>query len=239
MIERVNIELLERHLNGLIEAKQVRYEDGEPLNGKELEEAIAEYQNLSIDIEAMGLEEELKAIHKDVLSPTARTISIKVITTVAAAVLIAIACLLIFQDQRKPDFDDYFAHFDQLITFRNNNNESLNLAMVAYDAKNYDQAFQIFNQLKLESLSSEVSFYAGVSALGSSRFQEALDYFKRASKGENKYYQQIQWYSALSLWQLDQLDNSIEQLRKISFDQFNFEKAQSLLVYLESLKATH
>lgn len=234
MIERVNIYLLEQFLNKQIHDYEVLNENGSTLTPKELKQAVKEYCDLTIGIEAAGLKERLKDIHNEVVSSRVKTIWFRVLTTAAVLTLITVASVFLLKKSNNNEFNDYFTHFDQLLTFRGDNeDEYLYSAIEAYDKRDYSKAFQEFKQLSMNTLNPEINFYIGVSALGSNQFEEAINYFERASS-DSKYDEQTLWYSALAYWQLGNISASRELLVTIRQGEFKFEQAQKLLKYLKS-----
>jgi len=231
MIEKVNIKLLEQHVEGYISADEVLFEDGSTLNSVQLIEALEEYNRLIIGIEAEGLRNDLKVIHREVVG---RKHPLRLYITVAASLLLIMMSILVLKKKGEPTFEDYFSHFDQLLTFRGEENELLSKALSDYSQRDYKSAYLAFQRLNKEKLNPEASFYAGVSALASNYLNEALDYFTIASEGENNYYQQIRWYSALTYWQLGRIDFCLSLLSDIEEDQFKFKQAQRLLKHLKS-----
>lgn len=233
MIESVNLTLLEEYINGEISANDVLYEDGRPLSKSELDLALREFDDLKIHLKAAGLEKRLKSIHQDVAQEQGRGRLLQKWYVAAAILLIAAFSFLILRPNSTPEFSDYFSHFDQLITTRNDDNAVFDKAMLAYDNEDYESALTLFQKLNDDSLTGEVMFYAGVSALGSNNFEEAINYFKSAQKEQTEYYQQLRWYMALAYWQLNNIEVAIEQLLQIKEGEFKFEEAQELINHFD------
>lgn len=228
MIERIDIELLEKYLVGEIEAGELIYLDGSSISPQELKGIIAEYEDLQLHIEAASFKKHLQSFNYQEEETSSWG---KVLLVAASIVLLSVFGYLFLRNQES-SFDNYFAHFDQLVTFRGSEKAAYSDGLEAYSNKNYPLAYE--RLLKAEPLNEELRFYLAVSALGAEKYEEAISNFLIiGSDGENKYSEQIRWYLALAYWQNEELKKSLNLLKSIKKGQFNYNLARDLIYQLE------
>ncbi|MCE7991965.1 MAG: hypothetical protein HEP71_08295 [Roseivirga sp.] len=230
MDSSVNIELLEKYLAGEISADQVLDDEGNVLTRASLELAIDEYNDVVIHLEGAALKDQLRAIQTAMAEESPKR-GYRVWFAAAAAVLILLTAGLLWRNANQAaEFEDYFSHFNQLVSFRG---EAGNRGIEAYSRKNYEEAFQLLSTLEQPELSNELKFYLGVSALGSDHEYEAIAVFTELGiEKSSKYYQQIRWYLALAYWKNNEPIKAISLLEGIENGQYKFTKAQELIALL-------
>ncbi len=233
MSRQVNIELLEKYLAGEIESREVLDIDGKVLNNDELQDAIKDHKELILQIEGAALKESLKEINSAERPQAEDKKLVFWLRTAASVVLIFVLGFLILKPE-SPRFEDYFEHFEQLETFRGPDSQSFDIGLTEYSRRNYSRAYELLTSKNLEELSPELTFYAGLSALGSERFEEAIVLFEAiGTKETNKYYQQTKWYLALAYWQSGQKLKSIDMLNTIKRGEFQYLRSRDLARVLE------
>lgn len=230
MDSSVNIELLEQYLAGEISANEVLDFEGNVLTKSALELAIEEYNDVVIHLEGAALKEQLVGMQSAMVEQSPKR-SWRVWYATAAAVLMLVTAGLLWRSVNSSvEFEDYFAHFNQLVSFRG---EAGNKGIEAYSRKNYEEAFQLLNALEKPELSDELKFYLGVSALGSNHESEAITVFTELGiERSGRYYQQIRWYLALAYWKNENVIKAISLLEGIEKGQYKFAEAQELIELL-------
>lgn len=230
MNKEVDIALLESYLAGDIEAGAVLDVDGNPLSEGALDQAVVEYEDVVIHLEGAALKSRLQEMQIPAVS-TPEKRSYRLWYAAAAALLLLITAGLIWQNTSKaPAFDDYFNHFDQLVSFRGEAESAAAKGIEAYSRENYQSAFELLGSLNEPKLNDELKFYLAVSALGSGHIDEAIAFFEELGNTKtNKYYQQTRWYLALAYWQNGQVNKAVLLLQGINAGEFEHEKAVELL----------
>jgi tetratricopeptide (TPR) repeat protein len=230
MSNQIDIAVLEAYLAGEIKAHDVLDTKGQSVGKEQLERALQEYQDVRIHLEGAALKERLAK------SPLPEVPAIRLQRRTwwaAAAVLIIVISGLLWQGVNTPPaFEDYFEHFDQLVTFRGSDNEGEGLAeaMEKYARKKYEEAYQEFSKITSVKLNGEYLFYWGVSALGSSHFHEAVEAFESiGTETDNKYYQQTRWYLALAYWQTGEFELAVSLLKSIKEGEYKYPEAVKLI----------
>lgn len=228
-IKDIDVALLEGYLAGDIEAHEVLDAHGNTVSKESLELAIDEYRDIVIQLEGAAFKEQLKDISASV-NPRPEKQNLRLWYAVAAAVLVLVTAGIIWQNMNKPPvFEDYFGHFDQLVSLRGENNSAAE-GIEAYSDRDYGKAFDLLSAVEESELSVELKFYLGVSALGSSQVKEAISVFEEIGiERPNKYYQQTRWYLGLAYWQNGQLDKAVETLESIEAGQYKYQQAQNLI----------
>lgn len=228
MIERVDISLLEKYLDGNLERSQLLDVEGKPLNDEQVEKAMAEYKEVMLHLEGAALKAQLKEKYSDAqVQPRKR---LAFVWLAAAAVLLLLAFGFLWQRSNSgPQFSDYFIHFEQLDTFRGEDaNAPFAKAMEAYNRRHYEEVYALLKQV--ENPDSEVYFFMGVSALAQEKTAEAITALKLSgTEPANRYYQQTRWYLALALWQSGRIEDSKVQLKRINEGEYQFSQAKKLL----------
>lgn len=232
--KEINVRLLDLYIQGKIGADQVFFLDGSRPTEVELKKAVEDYEDLITHIKGAGLKKELAKIHEQSY-PSNRAIKWpRIIAIAASIILIAVFSILLLHPENEPEFEDYFTHFDQLITFRGNTEPDYDGAIEKYSLRNYPKALELFQKIQEDSMTMELKFYAGVSALGAKKNQQAIDYFEAiGTDTNNKYFEQTRWYLALSYWQNKEDAKAIALLTDISKGDFKYAESQQLLTLFQ------
>ena len=233
MNNEIDISLLEKYLNGDIEAHEVLDTKGKPVSPERLKRELALYNEAALHIEGAALKDGLKKLHQSLHSgEQQRTGSLGILKIAATILLIGVIISIAWlQWNTSYDFEDHFDHFDQLVISRDNDSTYYSAGLEAYSMKDYPRAYELLDRVK--DLDDEILFYKGVSALGSLKFLAAKEIFLSLDMDDSgKYYQQIRWYLALSYWQLNEIDAAIELLEQIEKGQFKYKESVELLDHL-------
>ena len=87
-------------------------------------------------------------------------------------------------------------------------------AMIAYEAKNYEDAIKVFDiiQAGFDNPSTEISFYKAMSLLNLGKENEALDILREIKHAKTRFTPQIYWYGALIHIKLDENEKALKAL---------------------------
>ncbi|KYG81519.1 hypothetical protein MB14_13095 [Roseivirga ehrenbergii] len=230
MSKEINLELLEKYIVGEITKEEVLSVNNEPLDPMELSKFIEDYLDVQSHLEAEGLKAELKEKHRDLVGRGSLSFS-RIIAVAASVILIGVVSFFLIQrDSSGPKFDNYFDHFDQLITFRNLGETDFSKALEAYSDREYKEAYDLFDKSNDVNLNEALKFYFAMSALGSEKFEEAVNLFLSiGTDPSNEYYQQTRWYLGLAYWQKGDITLARESLLLIEEGDFEYKNAQKLL----------
>lgn len=233
MNKEVDIALLEQYLAKEIARSQVLSVGGDPVADDILDVAIKDYEETVLHLEGAALKNQLKALHETLDLSEKKSAFPRWLAVAASIVLIAVFSTLIWQNNnRAPEFSEYFDHFDQLVTFRDSDSTNYSAGLDAYTQRDYAEAYILLDGI--DSLSDELKFYQALSALGSKNFEEAILKFNAIGTEEpNKYYQQTRWYLALAFWQKGQLEKALTLMRQIESGEFKHEESLELIDHLK------
>ena len=131
-------------------------------------------------------------------------------------------------------FESYFETYKAPSVERNSettSNTNLQLAMKAYEVKNYEEAIVFFAKVEGET-NYVTSFYKGLSYLSSKNpdYKQALQNFDNVLQNDNDYNQQALWYKGLTLLKLKETDKALKVFQKIKeAASYNHTKAAEIL----------
>lgn len=229
MSSEVDIALLEQYLAEEIDRSQVLSVDGEPISDDALDVAIKDYEETVLSLEGAALKNQLKVLHETLDLREKKSAFPRWLAVAASIVLITVFGTLIWQSKNStPEFTEYFDHFDQLVTFRNSDSTDYSAGLEAYSERNYAEAYILLE--RVDSLSDELKFYHGLSALGSEDFEKAISLFEiLGTSSSNKYYQQTRWYLALAYWQAGLVAKAQNLLDEIEAGEFKYQESLKLI----------
>lgn len=160
---------------------------------------------------------ELELFRKTWKNPESSESRVKsILISLGIALIIVAAGVFLFYTFALPQgpklFSAYYEPYpvEKLIT--QSQNPKLKQGLEAYQAKRFDQAIPIFEQLLAQSESDQVLFHLGLSHLASGRPEKAIPIFSLISK-ESPYFSVSAWYKALGYLQLNKLDEAKAQLK--------------------------
>ncbi|MBO6494419.1 MAG: hypothetical protein JJ978_02545 [Roseivirga sp.] len=229
MTKDIDIILLEKYILGEIPAQEVLYEDGSAVSKEDLKLAVQEFKDVTLGLRAIGVQSRLKRIREGVEANRRKRLTL---FSVAASIALISVFSYLFLWDGEPRLSDYFDHFPELLSFREPDSE-YSKALEAYTSLDYESALEEFELLLEDEANLDLSFYAGVSALGVHEYEKALLYFNLTM--ESKYSEQSIWYSAIALWQLGDIKGAILELESIEMGEYEYERAQRLLKELSDL----
>ena len=230
------IEQVEHYLAGELTRKEVK-EGNTVLSDDELDEAIDLFKTSESLIELSGLKEDLQSIHEEYIAESEsektepkskRVFPVWWMVAVAAAVTLIAVVSGVF-DNSNPEFDDYFETYPDIYTFRGEET-ALSDAMRAYTLEKYEDAIVRFDELLQDTVNLDVLFYQAVAAMAIGKFELAQSNLEQLSRAEkNTFFQQTQWYLALTYWQNGEIEKATEQFMRITPANREYENAQELL----------
>lgn len=162
---------------------------------------------------------------------------------IAASILLLFSLLFfLYQETKQPD---YLQLTDNYITTKRIHNisaikkgpselEALRLnAALAFNKTIYEEAIDHYHKiLRGEDIKTEDYYYLGLSYLYQGTPELAITYFlqgKAHSQGD-LFYQEINWFLALAYIKTNQIKEARSVLTSIKSNEWNYNKAQSLLL---------
>lgn len=186
------------------------------------------------ETERKAFEENLKAIsNQHFKAEKPKVISMRTWSYLAAASVVFLCGLFLFNPTSKPGFEDYNQYENAYLTERGEGIENLKQAETAFNAKNYKAAIPLFESVLKENKTAEIQYFYGVSLLENNQIKPAESVFNEIKSG-NSIYKNKAIY-ALALAKLKQKDyQSCKQiLLTIPADFENFSQVQELLDKLD------
>lgn len=240
--EELDIELIERHLKGLLTDEERVIFERKLKDDEEFAEKIEDYKAIIQGIqigERDKFREEIAAWEKELAEEetSASSFSIKKYWPLAAAAALIIGAILYFypsatrQDTQQL-FTAYFEPYEDVISVRNEGEEDhLAAGMSYYNLKAYDQAITALSQYLQSHDRDDVRFYLGSAQLASGKTDDAIATFKQVLTTESIFKEQSEWYLALAHLSNKNKMQCKEMLSKIANDPNHFyqERAEALL----------
>ncbi len=173
------------------------------------------------------LDEKIKNIAKSYApsKKVAQKTSIKWAVGIATALLIILTLKILYWDKKQHD-EIYATYYEPISSFFSiEKNYALSDSvlitgfMSLYDSRNYQAFIDQFNQLpQTENISrsdkSVLQFYAGVALMEQGKHPKAVEQFQQIKEGEH-FYNEAQWYMALSCISEDDIKNAKELLKHL------------------------
>ena len=151
----------------------------------------------------------------------------------AAASVVILFGLFFFNQNAKPNFEQYNqpeqAHFSE----RGDLDATLKQAEQAYNAKNYKAAITLFETILKENKTTEIQYYYGIALLEENQFSKSEAVFNELKSGTSVYREKALWYLALSKLKQKDYKASKKILQTISQDYEDYDKVQKLLNALD------
>lgn len=115
--------------------------------------------------------------------------------------------------------------------FRNSEVTNLSKGLLAYAHQDYQLASDLFTELD----DSEAVFYHGLSQMYLGNYQAAIKLLGSETIHDSRYAEHGQWFEALSLIQLGEVNEAKQVLQKIALDNaFKKEEAKQLILLIGS-----
>jgi tetratricopeptide (TPR) repeat protein len=115
-------------------------------------------------------------------------------------------------------FARYFKPFpDVTVQMRGENNrDEFKTAMLLYDAGNYKEAIEKFNDLMKENPDEKVRFYGGVAYLAAGEYENGIKLLSEiTSDNRNEFYAEANWYCGLAEIRLHRIENALRCFDRI------------------------
>lgn len=112
-------------------------------------------------------------------------------------------------------------------------NKTRILAIQSFNSKNYETAIGYYQNL--ETINTEDKYYYGLALLKNEKYIEALQQFESSAADSDRFQQELNWYQSLAYLLAGDSEKAEEVLQRIRPDEWNYEKAHSLL---ENIKDT-
>ena len=156
--------------------------------------------------------------------------------TVTVLAVLALVVYLYSNTSNKDLFLAYYTLYPNVESPVSRSQDSSEAVWQLYENGDYDQAYKLFEQaLKIDSQDHARQFYLGICALELNRATVAEEAFAAvASVKDGAYFEQAQWYLALSYIKSGKQDAAIQGLEEIITAKSSYdEKAKALLGELE------
>lgn len=198
-------------------------------------EVQAQLENrFGLETERKAYKENLKIISDSHFSnKNAKVITLKPWMYMAAASVVLLLGIFLFNPSSNPNFDEYnqfeAAHFVE----RGDQADYLKQAENAYNSKDYQKAVPLFESILKEKKTAEIQYFYGVSLLESNKIQESELVFHELQSGNSIYKNKAIW--GLALAKLKQKDYKAckEILMTIPVDYESYDDVQRLLKDLD------
>ena len=198
-------------------------------------EVQAQLENkFGLETERKAYKENLKMISDSHFSnKNTKVITLKPWMYMAAASVVLLLGIFLFNPSSNPNFDDYnqfeAAHFVE----RGDQADYLKQAENAYNSKDYQKAIPLFESLLKEKKTAEIQYFYGVSLLESNKIQESELVFNDLQSGNSIYKNKAIWGLALAKLKQKDYTSCKEILMTIPLDYENYDDVQRLLKDLD------
>jgi len=196
-------------------------------NEPDLREELEKHRQLHeamLDQDAMHFRKKLITIENEELeteNPNERQFNFNWKIAAAITVILGLSMFFIFQNtsSEKPLFETYFTAYPLEDTVRGNQKEELQLALQAYNQKDYKKAVTFLESLtKSMPEAHQLKMYLGSAYLKLGQPKKALSEFKSLTNNAT-YGEQAKWYMAMTYLKMQQNDKVIALLDEIiAFD---------------------
>lgn len=239
--ELKNIDRFEAYLNGELSKEERELFNEETSKDPDFKEEFETYKNAITAIRILNrnvLRKDIEKIASEIDEVGERDKPFKIGSYLKyAAILIGVALIPLYfvfrNNATKTDvFADNFSPYQMISTERGEEQDSiLNLAVVAYNKQNFDEASSFFKNVYEKNETEETQFYLSISLLGNKQYEEAIIQLKKLC--ENKlglYYEQSLWYLSLAYIATEDFAKAETLLKQIvENNSYSYEKAQKIL----------
>lgn len=196
------------------------------------DQAVENYREGLESIHDLGLEHDLKKIHKKLYTPQKGPVITQRHLMIAASILLfGVFAFLFFQKDSSPDFEAYFEAYPNYNLIRSKDTNALIYGLNLYDQQKFDSAQIVLGALRIDTVNYDYSFYLGITYLANAEFSKSSEILKSIIDVDNTnpYYQQTRWYLALAYWQNEDRQEAVKMLESIERGQFKYEEALELI----------
>ncbi|CAH8281294.1 hypothetical protein EV196_101375 [Mariniflexile fucanivorans] len=163
-----------------------------------------------------------------------KVISFKPWQFVAAASVLLLIGITLFNTFSSPVYEDFANHNAISLTVRGEQDALLNTAENAFNTKDFTKADEAFKSLMLiDKDNAELQFYRAISSLELNKFDTAESLLIALSKGQSAYKNKAIWYLALSKLKQKEYDDCVEILKTIPEEAEDYNAAQKLIKKLD------
>ena len=208
------------------------------LENQELALAFQNFKEVQAQLEnKFGLEAErnafvanLKTIGDTHFSnKKTKVITLKPWMYLAAASVVLLLGLFLFNPSSNPNFDDFNQFEDAHFVERGEQADYLKQAQDAYNTKDYKKAIPLFESILKEKKTAEIQYFYGVSLLENNKIQEAEVVFNELQTGTSTFKNKGIWGLALAKLKQKEYKYCKKILLTIPADYENYDDVQRLL----------
>ena len=212
------------------------------LENQELALAFQNFKEVQAQLEnKFGLEAErnefaanLKSISETHFSnKKAKVIRLKPWMYLAAASVVLLLGIFLFNSNSNPNFDEFNQFEDAHFVERGEQADYLKQAQDAYNSKDYKKAIPLFESILKDKKTAEIQYFYGVSLLESNKIKESELVFSDLQSGTSIYKNKAIWALALAKLKQKEYKSCKEILLTIPADYENYDDVQKLLKALD------
>ena len=151
----------------------------------------------------------------------------------AAASVVVMVGLFVFEFNSNPNFEDYNQHENAYFTERSEANVTLKKAEIAFNAKEYAAAIPFFEALLKVNKTPEIQYFYGIALLENNNIKQSEVVFEAIKSGNSIYANKAIWSLALAKLKQKDYKSCKEILMTIPEDYENYDQVQDLLRQLD------
>ncbi len=150
---------------------------------------------------------------------------------IAASLILFVGIFYIFQNQT-PSYTNFNQHENASFTERGVTIESLKAAQDAFNAKKYQVALPLFENVLKVYNKPEINYFYAICLIETQNYTKAEDVLLTLKEGKSIYSNRATWYLALMKLKQKNNDECKKFLKQIPKDAEDYAKAQELLELL-------
>ena len=158
-----------------------------------------------------------------------KVITLKPWTYLAAASVVLLLGLFLFNQSSNPNFNEFNQFEDAHFVERGEQADYLKQAEDAYNTKDYKKAISLFESILKEKKTAEIQYFYGVSLLENNKIQEAEVVFNELQTGTSTFKNKAIWGLALAKLKEKDYKSCKKILLTIPADYENYDDVQRLL----------
>lgn len=226
------IEKIDSYLQGELTSKEAEAFEQQLNADPELRLYLISVQNVTEGIKGYTFKKKIADFHNEYLTTKRKkTVQLYWLSGIAASfVFVLIAYFYLFFTPSS----HYYAYFEPYASPVNvrsgNQSNAFQSAVEYYDRGEYDRAIAEFKKLGPEASTEEARFYMAVSYLAQHHPESALSVLLSV-KGE-QYAKQAKWYLSLCYLLTNEKEKAKATLKKILPGDYNYSRAQEILITL-------
>jgi hypothetical protein len=212
-----------------------------------LAEEVNFYKDLKVAVIQSNFDKMLEETPERLKKKRKRNIQMVAFSISAAAVIVVIAMLTIFNEPDEVEEQQNYVtgtnylsrYFEPPICRLNptmlgaNNQKTEDLAIKLYKEANYEKAALKFDELLQTNREEPILFYASAAYLATNQIDKAFDIVIELNNKEVAFKNHVKWYLALIYLEEDQNENALPLLNELSDSKNEFkDKAKEILTGL-------